>query len=362
MRSNLFLSVLILAEATLLASAEAGMGRRLHPAGGQQRSQFRVGVDLVSLSVTVTDPANRFVVGLEREDFSVYEDGVEQEISLFSREELPLRVGLLLDTSASMEPRMSLAQEAAAGFAEALGDEDLAQVVEFSSRVHVLQPYTSDREALARALRMTQAGGTTSLYDALYISLRELATPRDEARRQSLIVLSDGEDTSSLVSLNQVMELARATDVTIYTILLRSGAQSRGKRSSEAEFALKKLAEGTGGAWFFPSRLEDLDGAYDRIGSELRSQYQIGYISSNSERDGSWRRVAVRTTRENATARTRVGYYAPAPKRESGRALEKDTQDEANDNPWSPGRQCPEKSPYQTRNISRTTRFLRVER
>jgi Ca-activated chloride channel family protein len=125
------------------------------------------------------------------------------------------------------------------------------------------------------------------------------------------VVLSDGEDTSSLVTFDQVMELAKETDVTIYTISLQKGTKRKTKYFSEAEHVLKKLAEETGGQWFFPQQIQELESVYERIAKELKSQYNIGYISDNTKRDGSWRRVVVQTDRQNLIVRTKLGYYAP---------------------------------------------------
>jgi VWFA-related protein len=277
----------------------------------EERYQFRVTVDLISLNVTVTDARNRFVTELLQKDFSIYEDGVSQEVSVFSREDLPVRMSLLIDTSASMDEKMSFAQDAAVNFVETLKDDDLAEVMEFGSKPNVLQPFTSDTEKLTRAIRMTQAGGSTSLYNALYIALKNLNRRREDIRRQAIVVLSDGEDTSSLVSFEQVMELTKDTDVVIYTISLRRQSARRGRAFSEAEHVLKKLAEETGGQWFFPNEIQELDSVYERIAAELKSQYNIGYISNNPKRDGSWRRVVVQTGFADLIVRTKLGYYAP---------------------------------------------------
>jgi len=206
----------------------------------QDRYQFRVTVDLISLNVTVTDNRDRFVTDLLEDEFLIYEDGITQDVSVFSREDLPIRMVLLIDTSASMDDKMSLAQKAAVNFVHEMKDDDLTEVVEFGSRPHILQPFTADLEKLNRAIRMTQAGGTTQLYNALYISLKGLSRRRQDIRRQAIVVLSDGEDTSSLVTFERVMELAKETDVTIYTISLRRQGGRRSRAFSEAEFVLKK--------------------------------------------------------------------------------------------------------------------------
>lgn len=286
------------------------------PTGSQEqkqedRYQFRVTVDLISLNVTVTDARSRFVTELLQKDFAVYEDGISQEISIFSREDLPIRMVLMMDTSASMDEKMGFAQEAAANFVETMKEDDLTEVMEFGSKPNVLQAFTGDTDRLTRAIRMTQAGGTTSLYNALYIALKNLNRRREDVRRQAIVVLSDGEDTSSLVSFDQVMELTKDTDVVIYTISLRKPNVRRGRAFSEAEHVLKKLAEETGGQWFFPNEIQELDSVYERISTELKSQYNLGYISNNPKRDGSWRRVVVQTGFPDLIVRTKLGYYAP---------------------------------------------------
>jgi Ca-activated chloride channel family protein len=291
---------------TLLTPSKSGVGHEQ-----ESKYQFRVTVDLISLNVTVTDARNRFVTELLQKDFSVYEDGIAQEVSIFSREDLPVRMALLIDTSASMDKKMTFAQEAAVNFVSTMKEDDLTEVIEFGSKPTVLQPFTGDQEQLVRAIRMTQAGGTTGLYNALYIALKNMSRRREDIRRQAIVVLSDGEDTSSLVSFEQVMELAKDTDVTVYTISLRRQNARRGRAFSEAEHVLKKIAEETGGQWFFPEQIEELAGVYQRIAMELKSQYNLGYVSNNPKRDGSWRRVVVQTGFPDLLVRTKLGYFAP---------------------------------------------------
>ena len=280
-----------------------------------QPPRFRAGIDIVSLSTTITDGDGRFVTDLEQADFLVYEDGVQQEVTFFTKTQLPIALALLMDTSASMDEKMSTAQEAAIGFAERLRAEDLAEVVDFDSRVDILQPFTNNIERLENAIRKTTAGGSTSLYNALYIALREMAqAPLQQAdlRREAIIVLSDGEDTSSLVTFDEVLELAKRSDTAIYSIGLQS-EDSRSRRGfREADFVLRQLAQETGGRAFFPEEVEELPAIYQQISDELSSQYAIGYISANPLRNGAWRRIVLRVDREHVTARTKQGYYAPS--------------------------------------------------
>jgi len=281
------------------------------------QTPFRAGIDLVSLNVTVTDGTARYVTDLATDDFSVFEDGVKQDVTFFNHTNLPIALALLLDTSASMESKLPTAQEAAIGFAKKLRQQDLAEVVDFDSRVVVLQSFTSDLRELEQAIRKTSAGGSTSLYNAVYIALKDLkkvvAKRSDDIRRQAIIVLSDGEDTSSLLPFEEVLDLAKRSETAIYSIGLRAGesASTSTKGFREAEFVLRQFSQETGGRSFFPNQLSDLTNVYGQIADELSSQYTVGYISRNAKRDGSWRRVIVRVNKPNLTARTKQGYFAP---------------------------------------------------
>ena len=277
---------------------------------------FRTGVDLVSLNVTVTDGGNRYVTDIDQASFQLYEDGALQNITFFTRTQLPISLALLIDTSASMAEKMTTAQQAAIGFAERLRAEDQASVIDFDSRVDILVGFTNSIDELKAAIRRTSAGGSTSLYNAIYISLKELgkvsATTVDEIRRQAIVMLSDGEDTSSLVNFDEVLELAKRSDTVIYSIGLRSPDIRNRRGFREADFVLRQLAQETGGRAFFPEDADDLPAIYQRISDELSSQYALGYSSKNPLRDGRWRRIVVRVDRPNVAARTKQGYYAPS--------------------------------------------------
>jgi Ca-activated chloride channel family protein len=295
--------------------AGALVSARQQPAGTPPQV-FKSGVDVVSLSVTVTDGQHRYVTDLEESDFTVLEDGVRQELLYFSRSNLPIALSLLIDTSASMEERLLVAQNAAVGFAQRIREQDLAQVVDFDSRVEIVQKFTNDKAALESAIRATAPGGSTSLYNAIYIALRESTKVRaksaEEVRREAIIVLSDGEDTTSLVSFEEVMELAKRSETSIYTIGLQPRDATFQKGFREAEFVLRQFAQETGGRSFFVQKAEELSGVYGQIADELSSQYSVNYASKNVKRDGAWRRINVQVSRSNVTTRTRRGYYAPS--------------------------------------------------
>ena len=218
-------------------------------------------------------------------------------MTLFNRTNLPIALALLVDTSASMESRLPIAQEAAIGFARKLRTQDLAEIIDFDSRVIVLQSFTNKASELEAAIRKTSAGGSTSMYNAIYIALKDLkkavAINTDDIRRQAIVVLSDGEDTSSLLPFEEVLDLAKRSETAIYAIGLRSpeSSSSAGKGFKEAEFVLRQLSQETGGRSFFPSQIADLNSVYGQIAEELSSQYTVGYTSKKPQ---ARRRVAPR--------------------------------------------------------------------
>ena len=280
----------------------------------QPTPAFRAGVDVVSLNVTVSDLDGRFITNLDQTNFQVYEDGVQQNVTFFTRTQLPIALAMLIDTSASMDEKMATAQEAAIGFSQRLRPDDLAEIVDFDSRVNILQTFTNDAVELEQAIQQTSAGGSTSLYNAIYISLRELSKAplrRAAVRREAIIVLSDGEDTSSLVTFDEVLEQAKRSETAIYSIGLQSDDSRSRVGFREADFVLRQLAQETGGRAFFPNEVDELPKIYQEISDELSSQYSVGYISGNPLRNGQWRRIVVRVDRESVEARAKQGYYAP---------------------------------------------------
>ena len=292
--------------AVLMASVAA--------AGLEAQQRIRSGIELVELNVTVTDPTGKYVPGLVEGDFDVYEDGAKQKLTFFSATQQPISLAILLDTSASMEERMGIAQEAAIGFTRQLHKDDQAEVIDFDSQVRVLSPFTSDGAALEKAIKTTTANGSTSLYNAVYIALKDLkkikAASTSEIRRQAIVLLSDGDDTSSLIEFDQVLDLAKRSETVIYCIGLRQGEIAR-REFKEAEFVLKQLSNETGGRAYFPTDARELAKIYQSIWDELSSQYTMAYSSSNPKRDGAWRHVQVRVGKQGLSARTKLGYYGP---------------------------------------------------
>ena len=292
MHSRFLLAVLFAAAA---ATALAAQGQRI-----------RSGVELVSLNVTVTEGAGKYVTDLTEEEFEVYEDGAKQKLTFFSRTQQPISLALLLDTSASMDERMGIAQEAAIGFARQLHKDDQAEVIDFDSQVRILQGFTNDAATLEKAIRQTTPNGSTSLYNAIYISLKELkkvkAAAVSDIRRQAIVLLSDGDDTSSLIEFDEVLDLAKRSETAIYSIGLRQGEIGR-REFKEAEFVLKQLATETGGRAYFPTDARELQKIYQSIWDELSSQYAIAYSSTNPKRDGAWRRRRPSRARRSSVRR-----------------------------------------------------------
>ena len=288
------------------------------PPRPQQTPVFRSGAALVALNVTVLDNAAHYVSGLQSTDFAVYEDGVRQDVRFFQADKMPVDLIVLLDTSASMTDKMDVVHEAASGFLKTLRDGDRGAVVGFSDTVTVLQPLTNDRSALQRAIGTTQAHGGTSLHNAVYISLKQFgraARADADVRRQAIVVLSDGEDTSSLVTFDDVLALARQMGVNVYTVALQSREAARrladdgGRRYfTESDYAMQTLARETGAQAFFPGPA-GLKSVYASIATELANQYSIGYVPANPGADGRFRKVVVQViTRPELRPRTRLGY------------------------------------------------------
>ena len=287
---------------------------------GDNTATFRSGVDLVALNVVVTDSDQKYVTGLVPTDFAVYEDGVQQEVSFFGASGVPLDLAILLDTSASMTGKMGIVQEAAAGFLSTLRSGDRTMIVDIKDATKVLFPLGNDFSGARAAILSTVPQGGTALYNGAYLTLKELAKQRranTEVRRQAIVVLTDGDDTASLISYDDLMDVAKQSGIAIYTITLRSKflvtqAQQRGHSYfSQSEYGMKALAQETGARSFFPMDVSELPHIYSAIAEELATQYALGYSSKNPKLDGAYRRVIVRVTeRPGAQTRTRAGYLA----------------------------------------------------
>jgi VWFA-related protein len=298
----------------LLAAQQPGASSRPAPAQTPtQTSRIKVRVELVNVLMTVTDNKNRMVVDLTKNDFRVFEDDKPQTISYFSREtDLPLRIGILVDTSSSIRDRLHFEQEAAIDFLDATvrPGKDLAFVIAFDVEVQLVQDYTDDMDKLSRAIRGLQAGGVTSLYEAVFFGAKEkmlFFPPPEPYLRRAMIIVSDGEDNQSEHSRDEALAMAQRAEVTIFTISTnRTGTGGRGDK------VLKALAKETGGRAFFPFEASELAASFQEISRELRNQYSLAYVSTNTAHDGTFRKVAVETVNKNLHVRAKPGYFAPS--------------------------------------------------
>ncbi len=310
-----------LAAGIILLLTVAGSARAQTPASTPtQGSVFRSGASLVALNVTVTD-GKRLVPGLTVEDFAVYEDGVQQRVQFFESKEVPVDLILLIDTSASMSDKMNVVHEAAVGFLNTLRASDRGAVVTFGDSVNIAQELTGDRAELERAVRASQARGSTALNNALYVAMKQFALGTQQegsVRRQAIAVLSDGEDTSSVIEFDDVLGMARKSGINIYTICLQNKysvarAETGRRYFSESDYSMKTLAQETGALSYFPQSVQELKGIYAGISDELSNQYSIGYSPLNWRPDGRFRRIVVKVNAHpEFRPRARLGYTAEA--------------------------------------------------
>ena len=271
-----------------------------------------VNVDLVNILFTVADRRGKFVTNLRKDDFRVFEDEKPQAITNFSSEtDLPLTIALLVDTSGSIRDKLQFEQRAATEFfySTLQRGKDKAMIISFDSGVDLIQDFTDDPEKLAAAVQKIRAGGGTSLYDAIYLAVTQKLA--GQQGRRVVILITDGDDNSSRISLTETLEAAQKNDVTVYAISTNSTTSVGSKDQERGDKTLKKFAGETGGKPFFPLKIQDLAGSFVGIRDELRAQYQIGYRPSNSRPDGTFRKIRVDVADKRFKVRARSGYYMP---------------------------------------------------
>jgi VWFA-related protein len=277
---------------------------------------LRVGVQEVNVLFTVTDRNGRLIDGLGPDDFIVEEDGDEQEILYFAREnELPLTLALLIDTSPSVREVFAEEKQTARRFLESiLRPQDLALVMSFDRSVTLMQDFTESPRILGDAIDDLEVGSGTSVFDAVYLASEERL--QEEAGRKAIILISDGEDTTSRVSRTEALISAHLADSIIYSISNslpgRGGFFGGGRRTGDIG-TLRHLSEETGGAVFELDRRDDFAAIFESIAAELRSQYSLAYVSTNSEQNGDYREIRIRPRNRDYRVRARKGYYAPTP-------------------------------------------------
>ena len=286
----------------------------------QATTAFRADTTLVLVPVSVTDPSNRYVLGLDKQDFHLFEDDVEQKITHFSNEDAPLSIGLLVDTSGSMGAKLDTSRRAVAEFLKTLNTADQAFLVEFSDRAELAVPLTSNTGAIESSMAAATSGGLTALLDAVHMGLQEMKHATNP--RKALLIISDGGDNNSRYTSNQIADLVREADVQIYAMgvfepSLTLGLRATGLTAPEMDGPklLSVIAEQTGGRALAATNLRDLPGIAERIGIELRNQYVLAYSPMNPTRDGKYRKVEVKIQQPKALpalkAHWRLGYYAP---------------------------------------------------
>lgn len=273
-------------------------------------SLISVDTSIVVLNASITDTSGKAVGGLSQKLFRVFEDGVEQKIELFGAEETPFAAVILLDTSGSMEVRVSSARAAAIQFLSRLRADDKASIYNFSSKVELVQDFSNSRDIREQAFDL-KADGMTALNDAIYKAV-EVLSKRPEKRR-AIIVLSDGADTFSKTSGGKALKAALSVNATIYTVDM-SSPDLKANEKAQNRAALTNFAEKTGGKYISTPGGIAMRDAFTKIVEELGSQYTLAYQPSNTKKDGKWHAIELRVSRPNLTIRTRKGYNAPKAK------------------------------------------------
>jgi Ca-activated chloride channel family protein len=276
-----------------------------------QQATFRAGIDLVQMGVTVTDRKGEFIGDLTRDDFEVLEDGKKQTLTHFASgidESIPLHVGLLFDTSGSMGEDINLARSAAIRFLNTLSQAQDMTLVDFDSEVRVAKYGQGDFPRMVERIRGRKPDGYTAMYDALGVFLDGAA---ENEGRTILVIYTDGGDTRSALGFGDALDLVRSSDVTIHSVGFLSNQP--GNVRTNQRMRLMEIAQTTGGQAFFPSAMKDVEEAYDQIVAQIRNQYTLGYISTNTAQDGKWRRVEIRVARpglRDVRLQSRKGYFA----------------------------------------------------
>ena len=279
-------------------------------ADAQQAPPFTTRVDLVNIGVTVTDRKGTLVTDLTADDFVLVEDGKPQAIRYFASGEQsesapPMHLGLMLDVSGSMGEDMNFTRTAAVRFLNTLTDAVDITVVDFDTEVRLARYSQNEFARLVERIRRTKANGLTALYDAIGLYL-DGASGQDG--RKIMLIYTDGGDTRSAISLHELIDLMKASDVTVYPI----GSLENQPSSVRAQqrMVLQSMADVTGGQAFFPTDVKQLDGVYEKVVAQIRAQYTLGYLSTNDKMDGTWRKVEVKPVRKDLRVRSRKGYFA----------------------------------------------------
>jgi Ca-activated chloride channel family protein len=274
-----------------------------------------VDVNMVVVNVTVTDPFDRIVTGLDQENFQVYDEKVEQKIVAFSTEDAPISVGMIFDCSGSMGDKIQKSKEAALQFFKTSNPQDEFMLISFSDRPDMISGFTAKYENLQERLLTVKSGGRTALLDAIYLGLSEMK--KATTNRRALLVISDGGDNHSRYTESDIKRAVKESDVQIYAVGIFEPVALRGRTTEEGNGPglLAELSEVSGGRMFSVENTNELPDIAEKISIELRNQYVLGYKPSNLIRDGRWRRIRVKLTPPKGLPPlqiySRTGYYAP---------------------------------------------------
>ena len=277
------------------------------------QSSIKIEVDLVLVNATVTDPSNRFVTGLEKDHFQVFEDKVEQKITQFSNEDIATSIGLLFDVSSSMGDKISRAKDAAIAFLKTSNPDDEFFLLTFADKPSFDEEFTSDVADIQNRLAYKGAKGSTTLYDAVYLGLEKMKQGHNP--KKAILLITDGEDTRSRYSLVNVRNAVKESDVQIYAIGIVNSYYSDFSQGRSGRAILEEMTEITGGKAYFPNSVYELEDICTKIAIELKNQYVLGYASTNPAKDGRWRKIKVKLNAPKGlpplSVRSKTGYFAP---------------------------------------------------
>ncbi len=317
--SSFLLGCLIVAISGGLSAGRALAQSAVNPVPKQEiqpATRFNANATLVLIPVTVADKTNRFVLGLQKQDFRLFEDGEEQTIAHVSGEDAPLSVGLVFDISGSMDDKLRISRQAAMQFLKTMNPEDEAFLVAFSDRARLVNGFTNQLEEMRSNLLGLEPGGLTALLDAVDMALQEMKKAKNP--RKAIVIISDGGDNNSRYSSQQIQSLVREANVQLYAMGVFEPSLFLGLSKEEVSGPrlLAEIAEQTGGRVFAASDPNDLPSVATRIGIELRNQYVLAYAPNHQSRDGKYRRVEVKVAEHAGLPafklRWRLGYYAPS--------------------------------------------------
>lgn len=295
--------------------SRVGAGLVLIPLAFLSAQKIVVDTTLVVIPVTVTDPMNRFVLGLDKKDFSIFEDGAEQKITHFSGEDAPLSVGILFDTSGSMDLKTDTSHRAVSEFLKTMNAQDEMFLIQFSDKPEVVQEFTSSTEEIEERMGKLKTGGLTALLDAVELGVREMKKAKNP--RKALVVVSDGGDNNSRYTGTDIKDIVKEADTQIYAmgVFEPNFFPSLAAEQVSGPRLLAQIADQTGGRAFGASEFSQLPGIAEKIAIELRNQYVLAYSPTNGQRDGGYRKVEVKMRPHKGLpalkARWRLGYYAP---------------------------------------------------